>query len=183
MKKKIAVVLPDLGGGGAEKIAFLVAKGLSEKCDVTLVLFRKTGEYVRYLTPDIRVQVLNTDHRSFRGIIRTMIRLRRLLKGYSDVLCGFQLYTEFIVSVSVAGYNCRVIPVVQISISDLMDRLGFRGRLLRPFGHLYRFFDKIICCSRGVRMDLNKRYNIHMEKLHVINNCLYYFEGSGSDSP
>ncbi len=74
-KKKVAILLPWLKMGGANKIALHFMKELSQYCDVTLVLSQYTGELLAQLPEAIHL--LLDPARSFRVIfLEDLARLR-----------------------------------------------------------------------------------------------------------
>jgi len=57
-KQKVALFLPSLRGGGAERVMVNLARGFSEKgFDVDLVLAKAEGPYLSQVRPEVRVSV------------------------------------------------------------------------------------------------------------------------------
>lgn len=56
MKERIALFLPSLHGGGAERMMVNLARGFSERgLSVDLVLAKAEGPYLSQVSPDVRV--------------------------------------------------------------------------------------------------------------------------------
>ena len=59
-KKKISIIIPNLAGGGSEKVYLLLANNWIKKdYDVEFVLFQRKGEWLQLLSPKILVKELN----------------------------------------------------------------------------------------------------------------------------
>ena len=62
MKRKLAVVIPSLRGGGAERVMLNIISHLNrEKFNIRLIVIKKEGPYEKKLPSDIDVVDLNSD--------------------------------------------------------------------------------------------------------------------------
>lgn len=83
MKKKIAVIIPSLRGGGAEKVMINVISNLDRNIfDITLIVLKKEGPYISLLPEDIEVLDLNTSR--VRYSIKKLIKIINYLE--SDIV-------------------------------------------------------------------------------------------------
>jgi len=179
--KRIAIVLPDLGGGGAEKVALAVANGLSKENDVRLILFKREGIFLEYLSKDVELVVLNKDHKNIKQIFSLIRLLRKNLKDRDLFIAGFQLFTEFYSLIATFNMKIKKISVSQIDIRQIISIKGYPMMPFKIIGSiLYRFFDICICSSKGVKRSLRKVFNVKKKKLRVIYNPVFDVENNNS---
>lgn len=63
MKKKIMIMIPTLGGGGAEKILVDVLNNIDlQNLDITLILLKKKGIYISKLRKDIKLKTISKNN-------------------------------------------------------------------------------------------------------------------------
>lgn len=74
-RERLAVFLPDLGGGGAERAMVDLASSFSERCDVDLVLAKHGGALRERVAPSVRLVELNA-----RRVSTSLPRLARYLR-------------------------------------------------------------------------------------------------------
>lgn len=169
--KKIALFLPDLSGGGAERAMVNLARGLADRgFEVDIVLTRKEGVYLSMVSSPIRIVDLEAG-RSVRSI--------RPLAGYLHRQRPAALLSIF-VSDNVVALLARFLASVptriivsehshaslkQTSHETLLTRLGC---WLRP--RVYRWADGIVAVSHGVADDLVHNIGVPPDRMHVINN-------------
>lgn len=62
MKKKVAIIIPSLEGGGAERVIVNIVKYLNkDKFDLKLIIIKKTGAYVHLIPDDVNIVDLDCD--------------------------------------------------------------------------------------------------------------------------
>lgn len=62
MKKKVAIIIPSLEGGGAERVIVNIVKYLNkDKFDLKLIVIKKTGAYVHLIPNDVNIVDLDCD--------------------------------------------------------------------------------------------------------------------------
>jgi len=175
--KKIAFIVPDLGGGGAEKALLVLANKFSEKHKVIIVLFKKKGVFLDFVSDKINIISLKKNHKNLLHIPLLLLKLRKSLKNSDIIFCGFQLFTEFYVLLSLFGLNKKIIPVIQTNVSFMMKKINIYNYLSRKIiGFLYNRMDKIVCASKGIKSDIINNLFVKENKLKVIYNPLYFFD-------
>jgi glycosyltransferase involved in cell wall biosynthesis len=175
--KRIAVVLPDLGGGGAEKVALILANSLSEKFEVTLVLFKEEGVFLKYVNENVKLISLNINHWKLTNIPGLILKLRSVFKNIDVVVCGFQLFTDFFSLFATMFTKTKIISVVQINVSTILSKKNINIKYLKKFlGLIYKCFNFVICSSDGVRKDLIENFQISEKRSGRIYNPVYYFD-------
>lgn len=180
--KKIAIVIPDLGGGGAEKVALALANGFSIENHVRLVLFKREGVFLDYLSKDVELRIINRDHKSPLEIYSLLRKIRKNLKDRDVVISGFQLFTEFYTLLASINLNIKRISVSQIDIKQILKIKGYPLFPFKIVGSLfYRFFDICVCSSKGVKTSFLNVFNIKEEKVKVIYNPVFDLEKENID--
>jgi glycosyltransferase involved in cell wall biosynthesis len=176
--KKISIVCPDLGGGGAEKVALLLSNYLAEKNDVSLIVFTlKNQKFLKYVSKKVKLVDLELNRKNPVDFFKIIFKLRRYIKKSDIIISGFQLFTEFITLISSLFLDVKKVAVIQIYITTLLNIKKLNNFLVKfIIKELYKKFDSIICASYGIKEDLTKNFNLKNEKIKVIYNPLYYFE-------
>lgn len=165
--RKVFFVIPALHGGGAERVVVNILKFIDRnKFKPVIVLFKKKGEFLPEISPDVRLEVLDA-----KFIVP--LRLMRLLKREQpDVLVSFMWYTNFVVLSSriLSRLKCRVI-VNERSELSLSYKNQLKEMLRRIIIHfLYRYSDRIIANSSIMGFQLKKMLRRLPEKVAVIYN-------------
>lgn len=166
--KSILVILPDLNGGGAQRVATILLKHLDrKKFRLHLVLLKKEGELLSEIPDDIPIIDLRASHAKF-----AYIKILKAIRHFKpDIVFSFLGYVNLIVIITrffVARntiYICR-----ETNIPSLRNReLSFTLLLSILYKVLYRFYDHIICQSKDMLYDL-RRYAWIKKKIEIINN-------------
>jgi glycosyltransferase involved in cell wall biosynthesis len=171
---RVAFVLPNLSGGGAERVFVDTAGFFAGQGHIaTLVLFRGSGVYRGELNP--RVRVLDLDSGATPESMRPLhreIREQRIQVVYSTLkhvsiaieamraVTGFR-FLHVIRAANTYGSELRQLPWIQ--------RTAFRTALRLA----HRSADRTVCVSRGVASDLANRFGVRPERITVIHNPVY----------
>ena len=166
-KIKVAVVLPELGGGGAQRTFLNVLNHLDrELFDPILVLYRPAGSFRSLLKSDVKIVTLDS--------VRTLwsiIPLARWIRSESpDVVMSTLLHIN--VATVISGILSRKgVPVVVRESNNLTAA----GRPLRTLSGMavrwaYRRADTVIALSKGVRRDVIDRYSLKKDRVRMIYN-------------
>ena len=178
MKKRIALVVNSLSGGGAERTVANLSKALSDKYTVDIVVNDKEhleypykGNIVSLNMPPMSAR-MNASYQ-VRGILKRTAVLRRLKKKrkYTAVL-SFSEMTNVANVLSGNHYGKTIISirnsVLKGKDSSWMHRIT--TSTLLPW--CCRSADKIVCCSKGIAEELQSLYGLKAEKTAVIYNGL-----------
>lgn len=156
-QKKLAIFLPNMGGGGAERVALNLANSwITMGFDVDLVLLKAEGPLLDMLPPDIRVVDLQTS-----SLLNLVIKLANYLRRHQpDALlaCMWPLTVIAVISRFIGHKKCRLVlaehttwstaPLYKRKIPRLIIRLTMR--LLFPRA------DHVLAVSKGATDDLEK---------------------------
>jgi glycosyltransferase involved in cell wall biosynthesis len=172
-KKNILFLIPELGGGGAERSLILLANKLSVSYNVNICVFIENP--TPYKT-EVPITVLCTPHRkNLAGKAISWVKRWQRLKKLKN-----RLKTEITISfLEGANYlNCltrkndKIIVSVRgskVSDGEISGFSGFiRKKLLIPF--LFRKSDKVVAVSTALAHELNKIFRVPKNKLLVIHN-------------
>ena len=172
---KIALILPNLNGGGAEKAMLNIGHGLEARGhEIHLILFGAKFHYQSKLTTHLVTK--KSAKKSFLGKRKTARALRKL---YIE-LCSKR---EFDFAVSTLPYTDEVvnlagIPNVWYRIANTLSEEIKRGTnksalktkiLLRRYRKLYSG-KNIIAISHGVKSDITDRLEIRPNSIKMIYN-------------
>ena len=171
LTNKVALFLPSLRGGGAERVMVNLARGFSEKgLDVDLVLAKAEGPYLSQVPPEVRVIDLHSSRvlASLPGLVRY---LRREQPG---ALLSTLNHANIVAlwAKRLAGVQTRVVvrEANTESVSSVHSQ-SLRGRIM-PFltRCFYPWADAVIAVSQGVAEDLAKTTRLPIERIRVIYN-------------
>ena len=166
---KIAFLIPQLGGGGAEKIAAELSRLITKEHEPLFILFEERVEYPsRGRIRSLNVPLKNSPIEPFAFILR-MIRLNKIVKEEApDIIMSFDDYASFLNAFS---NSTRVFAIHKsLVVADIHKNIlkGTIVRLFRKF--IYSKADKIIAISEGIKDELIHYVGIEPEKIIVINN-------------
>jgi glycosyltransferase involved in cell wall biosynthesis len=177
MNQKIAIYIPLLNFGGAERVV------LDLLCE-----FAKEGEFDVHLITDAHSSVLIKQVPSTLKIIHLqcagflnkfskILKLRRLLKEYNfdfiiSNLTHANIHMAFVKLISIDN-NCKLILVEHNVVSHYIYHLkNIVKKLLLWFFVLvlYRVANRIVCVSNSVKEDLEKTFYLQKSLCEVIYN-------------
>ena len=168
---KIAFVVWNLGGGGAERVYVNLMNHLSGRHEVYALIAKDTPPSVKY-EPSEKVRVIRLqDSRGPKALVYLkMIRQIRALKKRLgiEVSLGFLEWGNFANVLSRAGERCIISVRNMISL-----KMKYRWKH-DPFLSLAkltdRFCDVMVCVSSDVARDQVSHYHIPRRKIRVIRN-------------
>ena len=172
---RVLLLIPHLGGGGAERVTALLARGLSDrKYEVHLGLVTQDSPDAGVVPASVTVHALGAS-RVRHGAFRILKLVRRLKP---DVVLSGMFHLNFVVLMLRPLFPSRTSVIVRqnttVSASLEADLLPwYTGWLYRV---LYRFADRIVCQSRAMAEDLEAELGIPAVRLAVLPNPVD-FEG------
>ena len=171
LRKKVALFLPSLRGGGAERVMVNLARGFSEKgFDVDLVLAKAEGPYLSQVPPEVRVIDLHSSR-----VLASLPHLVRYLRRERPQAILSAMDHANVVAIwarKLARVQCRVVVTVHSTLSRATtNSSNFRGRLMpRLIRIFYPWADAVVAVSGGAAEDLAKTTGLPQERIQVIYN-------------
>ncbi len=168
-QKKILLLLSHLGGGGAEHVIALVARGLSQdKYEVHLGLVGQRDRSGEVLPGQVNVHPLGAG-RARAGawpLLRLIWRLR------PEVVLTGAVEVSFLVLMLRPLFPAKTSVLVrQNATATSVTSFGRLPRLMRLlYRLLYRNSDRVICQSRDMASDLARVAGIGEERIAVLPN-------------
>ncbi len=169
--KRIAVFLPSVKGGGAERVMVILANEFANRgFTVDLVLAQAIGEYITEVSS--RVRIIDLKAASVAGSLFPLVQY--INKSNPDVMLSALDYVNVIAIFAklIARHRVRLVISERsnLSINSKFSK-GLRARLVFPLVKLtYKYADAIIAVSRGVADDLLRHINLKNNRLFVVYN-------------
>jgi len=165
----VLLLIPHLGGGGAERVMAQLAQGLSrQKYELHLAVVTQTCLPANALGTGVTVHALGSTrvHRAGPRLVWLVRRLRPAL-----IVSGM-FHLNFLVlllrPLFPAGTSVLVRQNGTVSASLASDRLPVYTRLL--YRALYRRADRVICQSAAMAEDLERELGLRASRIAVLRN-------------
>lgn len=171
MASRIAVFLPSLRGGGAERVAVTLANAFARSgSSVDLVLVTREGPYLSEVAAGVRIVDLKA-----RRVLGSLIPLVRYLRSArpTALLSTFHHANVLaLVARRLAGVRMRVVVRAQdMRVSVIPGGTQISGRAVAWLApKAYRRADAIVAVSRGVADDLCRAEPRLRDRVRVIFN-------------
>jgi glycosyltransferase involved in cell wall biosynthesis len=167
-RPKVLLLIPHLGGGGAERVMALLAHGLpEEKYELHLGLITQTT--IRDALPaSVHVHCLGA-HRVRAGAFR-LLRLVRQLKP--ELILSGMAHLNFLVLLLRPFFprGTRVLVRQNGTISATLAFGGVPGYTRLLYRMFYRRADRIICQTQAMAVDLAQELGVPENRLAVLPN-------------
>jgi glycosyltransferase involved in cell wall biosynthesis len=172
-KIKIALIIPSMKAGGAERVALNMINSLDRRrFEPHLALFDAQGEFIDSIGADVKLHSI--DKKSRWDVFRMIFALKRLIADDidADIAISHLEYANLITLLA-AFFSSRFPPifVVEHSCPSRHARMqrwsAIRNFLLR---RLYKRAACVIAVSGGVKSDLESSFGIPPSKIRVIYN-------------
>lgn len=167
----MALFLPSLRGGGAERVMVNLARGFVERgLAVDLVLAKAEGPYLSQVPREVRVVDLQASR-----VLTSLPGLVRYLRRERPAAMLSALDHANIVAIwarKLAGVRCRVVVSVHSTLSRAtVNASTSRGHLIPSLIRMfYPWADAVVAVSRGVAEDLVRTTGMPQESVKVIYN-------------
>lgn len=169
--QRIALFLPSLRGGGAERVMVNLARAFTERgLQVDLVLAKAEGPYLSHVPSEVRIVDLQAPRVlvSFPGLVRYLRReCPRALLAALDHTNVLAIWAR-----RLAGVPTRVVVSIHSNLSKATaGACSLRGRLMPLLVELtYPLADAVIAVSQGVAEDLMRLARLSPDKVEIIYN-------------
>ncbi len=175
---KVLFFIPSLKGGGAERVMVEILRSVDhERIEPVLILLEpyENSPFKEYLPPEIKVIVVDRSSdaplnkvRQYAGFIRTVFGEKPHLIMSMLTHCNIMAASLKLI------YRIRVIICEHITVSEVIKTKEGGRMLWFSTRHLikifYRFADKIVAVSEGIKANLVEEFNIPPHKTEVLYN-------------
>lgn len=162
--EKIALYIPNLNTGGAEKVFVNLANSFCSKgYNVDILLTNEEGDFLKELNPKIKVIELSS-----KRVLLDFFKLSRYMKAEKpDVLMSALNHCNVLAALSsvVFNFNDKTFITIHSNLSETFKESGyFNSILTKLFMSLtFRYVSGAICVSQGVKKDFTSLFP-QMEK-------------------
>lgn len=169
--RSLLIVLPNLGGGGAERVKISTARALRALGHrVDLVLLKATGPYLHEVEGDLPIKSLDVER-----IRDAVLPLRRLIQEEQPdaVLADiWPLTTVVALSCALARTRAKVLLTEQNTLSAQYQHrsLALRSLIVASI-RLNARFGQVVAVSEGVAQDLARMTGLPLDKIKVVYNA------------
>ena len=171
-KKKIAFFIPTLDGGGAQRVALNLARGLvGLGCEVDLLLVRKEGVLINSIPSGVKVISFEKSRTlySIPGLVKV------LWSREYDTLISFMNYVNICAAISYL-LSFKKTPLIITEHKTFSRGGGIKwnwNSILTKI--LYEQVTSIVSVSKGAANDLKNQLNLN-KKVNVIYNPIFLEE-------
>jgi glycosyltransferase involved in cell wall biosynthesis len=166
---RVLVLVPHLGGGGAEKVAALLAGGLSkDKYEVHVGLVTQSEPGPETLPPWVSLHLLGA-RRVRAGAVPLLLLIRRIRP---NIILSGAAHLNFLVLLLRPFFprRTRVLVRQDATVSSVLSFGSVPWYTSLLYRVLYRRADHIICQSRAMADDLARELRIETGRIAVLPN-------------
>ena len=167
----ISILMPNLRGGGAERVAVNLANGLAQRGHaVEMVLMSATGEFLAELKPEVRVVDLNV--KRLRGVLFPLVRYLRQAQPGALLACMWPLTVIAVWARWLAQVNTRVVVAEHTTWSraKIVRSAVVRWQSRISMNRAFPRADGVVAVSKGAADDLAHFAKFDREAITVIYN-------------
>lgn len=169
---RIALLLPNLGAGGAERVVLTLAEGLLARGDaVDLVLGQARGELMPQVPAGARVIDLKAGSR-LRGIVRPLVRYLRQERPAALHASMWPVTCWAVLARTLARSDARLVLTDHTNLSAMHATLGrtHQAALRASMRIAYPTADAVTAVSQGAAADVARLAGLPPERVHAIPN-------------
>jgi glycosyltransferase involved in cell wall biosynthesis len=170
MEKKLLIVLRNLDGGGAERVALNLINNLkkNEKYKITLFLIKNSGVYFSELDDEVNV-IFGSKYRLSVSFPIILLKLFFACLGKKHLISGTEGEPTYFLNLIGFLQFKKPINWVHISLSVYLQNIHPIHKVLTYFHYILP--SKIVCVSEGVKEDHLQLFP-NKKDIHVIHNIL-----------
>lgn len=170
-KKKILILLPNMIGGGVEKIRLILASEFSKRGYVVeFVLMKATGSLLAEVQKKYTIHDLNIERMLFLPM--AIFKLIRSVKPDAILASIWPVTVMSSIGLFLSCQKCTLVLSEHNHLSTQYLNKGFLHNLMMRISMFigYRIADSLVAVSNGVAEDLASLSFTNINKIKVINN-------------
>jgi glycosyltransferase involved in cell wall biosynthesis len=170
--RKILFILPNLLGGGAERVVINIIDGLSTKgYKVALLLIKGKIDYQLPFSSGVKIHVLlRAEERLSRNLFKFFPRFIQRIREYGILFAGYELWPAYITTLLGKTLGKKVICMNHTFLSRYIDLYGISWWNKYLTALSYWLSDRVITVSIDAKGDLERNFWIPAKKIKVIYN-------------
>jgi glycosyltransferase involved in cell wall biosynthesis len=171
MSYKISIFLPNLNGGGAERVCIDLAHGFSDLgCTAEFVLMSATGSFL--LEAKAKFNVVDLGVKKARQAPLVLSRYLKAQRPAALVAHMWPLTTVAVAARALSGQHCKLLLVEHGTLSRQYYSWGFLHNLMLrgTLAANCRWGDQVATVSKGTAHDLAYLAGHPVERINVIYN-------------
>ncbi|MBP3817349.1 MAG: glycosyltransferase [Butyrivibrio sp.] len=170
--KKILFVLPNLNGGGAERVVCNLISGIDKnRYRADIFLFTKTGKYFSLLPNDTYVHYVYKENKKINKV-KILLKLICVAKNYDIVMGAMELLPTYFSVLSALINKKKSVAWVHINIENILKCKTIVSRILHKYFFIplfYNIVNTVVVVSNGSRENI-RRYLKGKKKIITIYN-------------
>ena len=171
MRLRLSLFLPDLRGGGAERVAVNLANSFIQRgYAVDMVLLSAEGVFMSDLHPKVNVVDLKVDR--LRRVLFPLIRYLRQTRPAAVLACMWPLTIAAVAARTLSRVSTRVVVAEHTTWSrdDLLKRPTVEWQIRNSMHWVFPSADGIVAVSQGAADDLAQFANLEGKSITCIYN-------------
>ena len=167
----ISILLPDLSGGGAERVMLDLAREFSRLGqDVEFVLMRAEGELLP--TAQLNFPFVDLVAPRTREVPTALARYLREQKPDAVIANMWPLTSAAVIARALSRHNCRLLLVEHNNLTQQYSSWGkLHARLMvASMATTYRFADVVAAVSEGAAKETERLAKLPNDKVKVLHN-------------
>lgn len=169
-KTRILIYMPNLSGGGAEKVVVNIIKLIDKNCyDIHLVLAQETGEYLNLIPKYVHLHSLSS-----RKVMFSIFKLYKKIDEIKpDIIFTSLIRTSIALYLALFFLPGKKIKVIHRSPNS--PKLLLKNKQLSFFMRYllqkaYQHASLIIAQTPEMKSEINQYYNVSLDKIKVYLN-------------
>lgn len=167
----ISILLPDLRGGGAERVMIDLAHEFSNLGqDIEFVLMQTTGDFMP--VAQRKFQIFDLGVPRTREVPSALARYLRARKPDAVIANMWPLTSAAVIGRAMSQHECRLLLMEHITLTQQYSSWGrvHAGMMAASMAATYRFADLVAAVSEGAAKDTARLARLSSERVKVLHN-------------